>query len=160
MENCIVKDKVYKIGNADDKSVVLVEGSSNTDVKYKMHRLVSNNVDFYWGQTADSGMTSSGVCYKYNDVNLLISCKGSEIVKYENPSLQVVIDYLNKYENLSIEQIEELVIEAQSDSKTKLQEEIETLQEEKKKLLEQIAILKQIEEKKDELKLLLSKLND
>ncbi|OAB30554.1 hypothetical protein FBFR_01790 [Flavobacterium fryxellicola] len=56
--------------------------------------------------------------------------------RYYHPNFQVVIDYLNKHENLSRQEIEKLVLELQENSNTQLESEIEDLKVEKEKLLE------------------------
>ena len=154
MVELIIKDNGYKISNnVDDLScAVLAQGLAkiySIKVKYRNYRLVSNDVDFYWGPTDSHGSNT-----------LLISCEGTQLNIVENSTCQLVVEYLNKYENQSTKEIEELIIKAQDDSKTQLESEIEDLKVEKEKLLEQISIMKQIEEKKEELKLLLTKLND
>lgn len=147
--NSIVKTNGYQaIETFDPTTVVLVDGYTYGYYQYKKYRLISNDVDFYWDYEPGKYPT------------LLISFKGTELVKYENANFQIVIDYLNKFDNLSKEQIEELVIEAQEVSKTQLALEIEALMEEKEKLQEQVAILQQIEEKKEELRQLLTKLKE
>jgi hypothetical protein len=153
MAELIIKDNGYKISNnVDDLSfAVLARGAIGIHViadTYKSYRLLSNDVDFYWGIKG------------FRTVTLSISYKDLELVRYENPNCQLIIDYLNKFESLSRKEIEELVIESQKVSKTQLESEIEVLKEEKVKLLEQISILKEIEEKKEEIKILLTKLND
>ena len=67
---------------------------------------------------------------------------------------------LNKFDSLSKKEIEALANKAMEDSKTQLESEIDALKTEKEQLLEQVAYLKLILEKKDEIKLLLDKLND
>lgn len=109
--------------------------------------MLSNDVDFYWGNKG------------FKTITLSISYKDIELVRYENPNCQLIIDYLNKFESLTRKEIEELVIESQKVSKTQLELEIESLQEQKEKLLEKIATLRQIEEKKEEIRQLLIKLN-
>lgn len=148
----IIKEDGYKISTirADFTKAILANGyfeKYKLKEKDKNYRLVSNNVDFFW-DIINSKNT------------LIISYKDIVLVKYVEPTNQLVIDYLNEFDNLSKEQIEELVIEAQEVLKTRLELEIETLKEEKVKLLEQVAILKQIVDKKDEIKLLLDKLKD
>lgn len=150
MEKCIVKENGYHVKDLIDRSeAVLVDGNQRIiNERNNNYRLVSNDVHFYWGFRGNFPVT------------LKISYKDTELERYYNPSFQVVINYLNQYENLSKQDIEKLVIELQEDSKTQLESEIEDLKIEKEKLLEQISIMKQIDEKKEELKLLLTKLND
>lgn len=150
IKKSIIKKNGYQvIDTLDPTTVVLADGDSNGQFeKYSKYRLVSNEVDFYW--------TSKG----FETAMLFISYKGTELVRYDDPTFQLVIDYLNQFDKLSKQEIEKLVLESKADSKTQLESEIENLKVEKEKLLQQISILKQIEEKKEELKLLLTKLND
>ena len=153
MTELIIRDNGYKISNnVDDLSfAVLARGTIGIHIiedRYKSYRLLSNDVDFYWG--------SKG----FKTFTLAISYKDIELVRYENPNCQLIIDYLNKFESLSRKEIEILVMKLQEDSKTQLELEIETLKEEKEKLQEKVAILKQIEKNREELKGLLTKLND
>lgn len=153
MAELIIKDNGYKISNnVDDLSfAVLARGTIGIHLipdRYKSYRLLSNDVDFYWG---NKGFKTFTLAISYQDI---------ELVRYENPNCQLIIDYLNKFESLSRKEIEILVIELQEDSKTQLELEIETLKEEKEKLQEKVAILKQIEKNREELKGLLTKLND
>jgi tRNA U54 and U55 pseudouridine synthase Pus10 len=153
MAEIIIKDNGYKIStNYDDVSrAILACGGSGFNLvkdKYKSYRLLSNDVDFYWGNKG------------FKMVTLSISYRNTELVRFENPNCQLIIDYLNKFEGLSRKEIEVLVLESQEVSKTQLELEVEHLKEEKEKLLKKVAILKEIEEKKEELKLLLTKLND
>lgn len=150
MEKCIVKENGYHVKDLIDRSeAVLVDGNQKIiNERNNNYRLVSNDVHFYWGFRSNFPAA------------LKISYKDTELERYYHPSFKVVINYLNKYDNLSRQEIEKLVIELQDDSKTQLESEIEDLKVEKEKLLEQISILKQIEDKKEELKLLLIKLND
>ena len=146
----IIKENGYKIiDSLYLNSVLLADGEATEQFeKYKKYRLLSNDVDFYWGTKG------------FDLVTLLISYKGTTLVKYEKPSFVLVIDYLNKFDSLSKKEIEKMVNDAQEATKTQLESEIDALKVNKEKLLVQISILKQIEEKKEELKLLLTKLND
>lgn len=153
MSVLIIKDNGYKIStNKEDLTFAILAngwiGVNRIDEKYNKHRLLSNDVDFFWGTR------------EFDEETLLISYKGIELEKFENPNNQLILDYLNKFDSLSKKEIEVLANKAMEDSKTQLELEIKTLQADKDKLLEQIEILKQIVEKKDEIKLLLDKLND
>jgi hypothetical protein len=153
MFDAIIREAGFKVSTAKDlTAAVLANGSLTSYVrvpdKYNNYRLISNNVDFFWGAVA------------LNKNTLLISCKGTELVNIESANCQLVVEYLTKFEGLSKKEIEEFAIEAQEDSKTQLIIEIRDLQKEKKILLDEVVILRQIEEKKEELKRLLTKLND
>ena len=151
MGKCIIKENGYVVKELYDlTSAVLVDGSINyapNPERLKNYRLLFNDVDFYWGTKG------------FKVVTLLISYKGTELVRYENPNFQLVIDYLNKFDGLTKKEIEKLVVEAQEVSKTQLELEIIALQDEKDKLQEQILIFKQIEDKREEIKILLDKLS-
>lgn len=75
-------------------------------------------------------------------------------------NVQVVIDLLNKYKNISKSELEVLLLESQEKEKTALEITIEELKVEKVKLEEQIKIYKEIQTKKNEIKELLSKLDN
>lgn len=148
MGKCIVKENGFVIKDMNDFSTsILVDGSINyapNPERLKNYRLLSNNVDFYWG-TKD-----------FEIPTLVISYKGTILEVYENPNFQLVVDFLNKYDNLSITHIIKVVDDLQKDYKSKLEQEIESLQVEKEKLLEQVTILKRLEEKSQEIRNLLN----
>jgi hypothetical protein len=151
MSVLIIKESGYKIStNVDDLTTAILAygyiGASNIHEKYNKYRLLSNDVDFFWGFTTPPAAM------------LIISFKGNELLKYDNPSNQLVIDYLNKFDGLTKNEIEKLVVEAQEVSKTQLELEIIALQEEKDKLQEKIAILMRLDEKREEVKSLINDL--
>ncbi|GAA4059657.1 hypothetical protein [Flavobacterium chungnamense] len=151
MGKCIIKDNGYVVKELYDlTSAVLVDGSINyapNPERLKNYRLLSNDVDFYWGTQG------------FKEVTLLISYKGTELVRYENPNFQLVIDYLNKFDSLSKKEIEALIVESQEKEKNELEIAIEELKAEKSTLEEQIKIYKAIQTKKEEIKALLEKLS-
>lgn len=152
----IIKENGYKISNNDDdlpNAILAIQLKNYLTIPqiYQKYRLTSNDVDFHWGYIKFGELKCE---------SLLISYKDTELERYMKPNCQLVVDYLNKYESFSKKDIEKLVKEGQEVSKTQLELEIESLQVEKESLLEQISILKKIEEKKAEIKVLLSKLND
>ena len=152
MSVLIIKESGYRIStNVDDLTIAILAyghiGVTKIHEKYNKYRLLSNDVDFFWGFTTPPA------------VMLIISYKGNELLKYDNPSNQLVIDYLNKFDGLTKKEIDLLVGEAQEASKTQLELEIIALQDEKDKLQEQVAIFKQIEDKREEIKILLDKLS-
>lgn len=143
----------YRIStdSSELSSAILANGWINQnriDEKYNKYRLLSNDVDFFWGTKG------------FDEETLLISYKGVELEKIENPNNQQIIDYLNKYEKIPRHEFYNRVNQSKNVLKTQLELEIESLQVDKCKLLEQIEILKQIVEKNDEIKVLLDKLND
>ncbi len=73
---------------------------------------------------------------------------------------QLVLDVLNKYNSMSQSQLEALSFESQEKEKTVVEINIEELKAEKANLEDQIKIYKEIQTKKDEIKVLLDKLND
>jgi hypothetical protein len=74
-------------------------------------------------------------------------------------NVQLVIDLLNKYKNISESELEVLLKESQEKEKTELEISIEELKAEKVKLEELIKVYQEIQTKKDEIKVLLTKLN-
>ena len=72
---------------------------------------------------------------------------------------QLVIDVLNKYNDMIPSQLEILALESQEKEKTELELAIEDLKSEKASLQEQIKIYKEIQTKKEEIKSLLEKLD-
>lgn len=154
MSVLIIKESGYKIStNVDDLTIAILAyghiGVCNIHEKYNKYRLLSNDVDFFWGFSTTPPAAI-----------LIISYKGNELLKYDNPSNQLVIDYLNKFDGLSKKEVQELVKESQEKTKTQLELKIAALVEEKKKLMEQLTIFKQIEKKKEEIKQLLDKLEE
>lgn len=77
--------------------------------------------------------------------------------KVANP--QVVIDILNKYNSISKEELETMLVETQERVKTSLEQSIEDLVKEKGILEAEIKIYKEIQTKKAEIKELLAKLD-
>lgn len=75
-------------------------------------------------------------------------------------NVQLVIDLLNKYNTISKSELEVLLLESQEKEKTALEINIEELKAQKANLENQIKIYKEIQTKKDEIKVLLDKLND
>ena len=111
-------------------------------------------------------MVETGITVSWNNY-LSTSKKFILDVKYENTILfeksgernvQVVLDILNKFKNISKEELNELLQQAQEKQKTELELAIESLEKEKASLETQIKIYKEIQTKKEEIKELLSKL--
>lgn len=72
--------------------------------------------------------------------------------------VQIVIDVLNKFSNMTKSELEKLLQESQEKKKTELEITIEELKAQKVELEEQMKIYKEIQTKKDEIKELLAKL--
>lgn len=111
-------------------------------------------------------MVESGVTVSWNNYYGTPKWRMLE-VKYEGITLfekndeknvQVIIDILNKFKNISKEDLKELVQQVQEKQKTELELAIEALQQEKASLETQIKIYKEIQTKKEEIKELLSKI--
>ena len=84
----------------------------------------------------------------------------TELINLIDPNMQNVADYFNKFNTISKEELDELVIEAQRNEETTLKQEIETLKIEKENLEEKISIYHQIQNKREEIKELISKLDN
>lgn len=85
--------------------------------------------------------------------------KGSVIFEKRGvDNIQIVIDFLNKFNNITKNELELLLQDSQEKEKAALEISIEELKEEKATLEEQMRIYKEIQKKKEEIKDLLSKL--
>ena len=106
------------------------------------YKLVNNSIEIIWDHPV-----------------LIFKFKNQIIDTYETSSSQQICDFLNKYNSMSIEDVEKLYVESQNQTKTELEQEIESLQQEKKELEEEITIYKEIRKKKKELDEWIEKLN-
>lgn len=92
---------------------------------------------------------------------MTVNYKGVKILDINAlKKIQVVIDALNKYKNISDEELEKLYQKALKEEKSDLEIEIKKLREEKKKLSQYNKNIKEVESKLDELKELLTKINE
>lgn len=85
---------------------------------------------------------------------------GTKLINLIDPNMQNVADYFNKFNAISKEELDELVIEAQRNEKTTLKQEKENIKIEKENLEEKISIYHQIQNKKEEIKELMSKIDN
>jgi hypothetical protein len=143
------KFQISSTTNTSFKSLVLIDGSTKGfDERLNRYKSVSNNVDFYWG-------------YNEKEVDsFVISYNSVSIIEISQPSIQVVLEYLNKFCALPAEDVEKAVIKAQEITKTTLQEEIESLIAQKVALEEKVKIYLEIEKKRKELNDLVEKLEN
>ena len=72
--------------------------------------------------------------------------------------VQIVIDVLTKFNQLSTSELDLLVQKSHENEKTEIEIIIEKLKKEKAELEEQMKIFKEIQSKKEEIKVLISKL--
>jgi hypothetical protein len=123
-------------------SIILPHYYINVDtiIKYKF---VDKSIEFIW-----------------KAYMLKIRYKDQLIDSYKTENLQQVCDFLNKYNQMSQQEIEKLYLESQTQIKSELEQEIETLQEEKQKLEEEVYLYRQIKAKREELNNLLVKLEE
>ena len=145
---CIVKNKYfevkpYKTGHKPDNIIFKRDGFGRINIPYK---IAQTNIDAVWN-TDDSYVNT--FVFQYKD-HLLVEIK--------DPHIQSVAEYLNKFNNISKEELKDMVVKAQQNQKTELEQQIEDLKIEKENLEDKIAIYRQVQTKKDEIKELLSKL--
>lgn len=111
----------------------------------------------------DSGVTISWNNYYGTPKWRIIEVRYKNTLIFEKNgirNIQVVIDLLNKYMNVSKSELEELLKDAQEKEKTALEITIEELKVEKANLESQIKIYKEIQTKKEEIKSLIDKLDE
>ena len=105
--------------------------------------LTDNEVEFIWG------IWEFKVLYK-----------NKKLFSYITQNATQVCDFMNKYNAMSKQEIDELYKESQEQTKTELEEAIEKLKEEKELLEEQIDIYRKIKKKQEELNELLAQLEN
>ncbi len=147
---CIVKNKDFEVKpyNTDHKPDNIIfkrDGYGRINISYK---IAQTNIDAVWN-TDDLHVNT--IVFQYKD-HLLVEIK--------DPHIQSVAEYLNKFNNISKVELNKLLEDAQNETKSKLEQQIEDLKTEKEDLAEKIAIYRQIQTKKDEIKELLSKLEE
>lgn len=111
----------------------------------------------------NTGVTVSWMFRDKYDKNYVLQVTYNDTILWKKnniTNIQLVIDVLHKFNNISKKELELLVQKAQQDEKSALEITIEALRAEKAKLEEQIQIYKLIQTKKEELKVLLDKLNE
>lgn len=112
--------------------------------------LVESDVTVSWNNYY--GTSNWRMVQVYYESNLLFERNGVQ-------NIQVVIDVLNKFKNISKEELNEILQDAQEKEKSALELKIEALKVEKVKLEEQMKIYKAIQTKKEEIIGLLAKLD-
>ena len=112
--------------------------------------LVESDVTVSWNNYY--GTSNWRMVQVYYKSNLLFERNGVQ-------NIQVVIDILNKFKNISNEELNEILQDAQEKEKSALELEIEELKTEKVQLEEQMKIYKTIQTKNEEIKELLAKLD-
>lgn len=112
--------------------------------------LVESDVTVSWNNYY--GTSNWRMVQVYYKSNLLFERNGVQ-------NIQVVIDVLNKFKNISNEELNEILQDVQEKEKSALELKIEALKAEKVKLEEQMKIYKAIQTKKEEIKELLAKLD-
>lgn len=163
-ENCIVvNDDKFVITTfyvkIDDKgnvrrllplNLVLVEPDGRT-WSQNHYTLVNHNIQVSW---LDYYQQSKWKCltFTYKRVKLL------EINAV--PKLQVVVDALNRFKNISDKELEALYEKGLNQEKSDLEKEIEALRAEKKKLEDYKTAFYQVDSKIEELKDLLLKIKE
>ena len=148
----VIKDKkfeaVYYEGNTRPLNCVLVAPDGTT--WRNDYLLINTGIEVSWKDHYNPKR------YKV----LTVALNGVvlfEKVGVSNP--QLVIDVLNKYNDMSPTQLEALAMESQEKEKTAIEIAIEELKAEKTTLEEQVKIYKAIQTKKEEIKALLEKLS-
>lgn len=98
--------------------------------------------------------------YNYKGYKVLkVKYKQVELLEQHNVhNAQIIIDTLNKFNNISKVDLEQLYQDSQIIEKSTIEISIEELKKEKAQLEEQIKIYKAIQIKKDEIKALIAKL--
>ena len=108
------------------------------------YKLVDKSIDFSWKRYS----------------LLTIKHKDQVIDSYKTDNLQLVCDFLNKYNKMTEQEIEKLYLESQNQTKTELEEEIDNLKAEKQQLEEEVEIYRKIKKKQEELNELMAQLEN
>ena len=149
----IVKtDKGFEVAEFNEKLPLtyVLEVPGSTAITNNQYIVVESDVTVSWNNYyGTSNWRILRVSYKSN---LLFEKNGVR-------NNQVVIDILNKFKNISKEELNLLLQEAKEKEKTDLELQIEELKNEKAKLEDKIKIYKAIQTKKEELRELLEKLD-
>lgn len=154
METCIVKK-----GN-DFEAMHYIAGQRPLNLVLEAPENGAINTNNFF--LVDSGVTISWNNYYGTPKWRMVEVRYKNTLLFEKngvKNVQVVIDLLNKYKNISVSELEVLLLKSQEKEKTALEITIEELKVEKVKLEEQIKIYKEIQTKKAEIKDLLSKLD-
>lgn len=145
----IYTDKRGFINRELPKNLVLIEPEktwSNND-----YSIVNNGVSLTW------------LDY-YNDSRwkfLTVTYKGTKLLEINAVrKIQIVLDALNRFKNISHEELDKVYQRALKEEKSELEKEVEKLKEEKKIFLEYHKNINEVESKMDELKELLNKINE
>ena len=155
-----MENKTLCIITTDNKfEAVYYEGNDrpvNCIFDIPTHKTSHNNYSLI-----NSGITVSWYYFLQSKgyYNLILTYKNSILFEQKSvKNVQNVIDVLNKFNSMSKSDIAILHIETQEEEKTELEITISKLKEEKSKLEKQIKIFQEIQSKKDEIKVLISKL--
>jgi hypothetical protein len=154
METCVVK----KGNNFEAVQYFAGQRPLNLVLEAPENGAINTNNFFL----VESGVTVSWNNYYGSPKWRIVEVRYKNTLLFEKngvKNVQVVIDLLNKYKNISESELEVLLLESQEKEKTALEITIEELKAEKARLGEQIKIYKEIQTKKDEIKDLLSKLD-
>ena len=155
METCIVK----KGNDFEAMQYIASQRPLNLVLEAPENGAINTNNFFL----VDSGVTVSWNNYYGTPKWRMVEVRYKNTLLFEKngvKNVQLVIDLLNKYKNISESELEVLLQESQEKEKTNLEIAIEELKTEKANLENQIKIYKEIQTKKEEIKALLDKLNE
>ena len=132
--------------------------SLNDNENYPPNFVFNNKDDSSSFQLAENDIRVVWLNGYYPGYKLTFFFNGVEIKSIQNPNIQCVCDYLNKFANLGKEELEKLYTNAQKNIKTNLEQELEDLQKQRKLLQDELSKMKQIKQKKDEILKLIDEL--
>jgi predicted ribosome quality control (RQC) complex YloA/Tae2 family protein len=151
---CIVKNEKFEVGfylkRTPMPSNCVIADYDLPPVDYDKYQLVNGviaRIKFTWD---DFRNISSSLLFTQNNCLL-------KEVEVEN--FQSYADHMNMFNEMSSKELEEMVLKAQEQTKTELEEDIENLRTRKKELEKQLEKYIKIAEKKIELDQLIKELN-
>jgi len=147
MEAYIIKKEKFEVKEA----YIAQPSSVFYESQYRSQRYVLSNFNIVLTWSKLQGLNYNDFKISYKDV-ILVSANVTRV--------QNIADYLNKFNAISKEELNELYDEAILNEKSALELEIEKLKTTKKELEEKMAIFNQIGSKGKELSALVEKLED
>ncbi|QNM84592.1 hypothetical protein H9W90_10325 [Polaribacter pectinis] len=152
MIKCIVKNDMYEVDIFDEETntptnTVIVDRCkwSRLYNDYELHNGVVVNLK---GRYKESGLK-----------RLVFNFKGVILKEVVTRNFQSYADYLNMFHNMEQEELEKLILKAQNETKTILEEEIEELKLQKIALEEELETYLEIQQKREEINELIKKLD-
>lgn len=126
MKDCIIKEnEIYKLSSYDDKSPnnFVIEKPAYNNAFGIQYQIAKNGIDIHW---TDGTYVPNILFFRY---------KGVEIETIQNPNLNEVCDALNKYNSISNDEFNKIVIVKQYAKIQELEAKVKELTKDKIDLL-------------------------